>query len=124
MPEEHGLQLLKLETLAELAHGKVGVAFNREVQRMGRDCVDRPSDDRARTVTLTVAIKPTAVIDGQSVTCEGAKAIARIKAKAPDYETQEIDLGIRENGSTVFSPSCPENHRQISMFADEPDELK
>ena len=115
-------QLLKLETLAELAHGKVGVAFDREVKTLGKDCIDRPSDDRARTVTLTVTLKPTAIADGQSVTCEGVKAVAKVRSKKPDYETQEIDLGIRENGSMVFSPTCPENRRQQELF--EPDELK
>lgn len=117
------LQLLKLETLSELAHGKVGVAFDREIKRMVRDCIDRPSDDRARTITLTMTLTPTAVVDGQSVTCEGAKAIAKVKSKVPDYETQEIDLGVRENGGAVFSPTCPENHMQQELF-EEPEELK
>lgn len=117
------LQALKLDTLAELAHGKVGVAFDREIKAMGRDCVDRPGDDRARIVTLTITLKPTAVTEGQSVTAEGAKAIAKVRSKKPDYETQEIDLGIRENGMTVFSPTCPENHMQQELFP-EPEELK
>ena len=117
------LQLLKLETLAVLAHGKVGVAFDREVKRAVRDCIDRPGDDRARTITLQINVAPTAVMDGQSVTCEGAKAVAKVKSKLPDYETQQIDLGVRENGSAVFSPTCPENHQQQEMFP-EPDELK
>ena len=115
------LQLLKLETLAQLAHGKVGVAFDREVHRMIRDCLDRPSDERARTITLTVSVVPKSVIDGQSVTCEGATAVAKVKSRVPDYETQQIDLGVRENGGAVFSPTCPENHRQQELF--EPEEL-
>ncbi len=118
-------QLLKLETLSALAHGKVGVAFDREIKRLVRDCIDRPSDDRARVVTLQITVTPTAVVDGQSVTCEGAKAVAKVRSKVPDYETQEIDLGVRENGGAVFSPTCPENHRQIEMFpAEEPEDLK
>jgi hypothetical protein len=121
--QQRALELLKLKSLGNLAHGKVGVAFDRELQRMGRDCIDRPSDDRVRTVTLSVSIKPTAVVDGQITTCEGAKAVAKVKSKMPDYETQEIDLGIRENGSTVFAPACPEDHRQGELFP-EPDELK
>lgn len=122
-PNAHVVKELTLETLPELAHGKLGKAFARESKRMIRDCIDRPGDDRLRTLTVTLAFKPIAVVDGQCVTCEGAKAIAKIRGKSPDYETQEIDLGVRENGSAVFSPTCPENHRQMAMF-DEPDELK
>jgi len=116
------IQLLKLETLTQLAHGKVGVAFDREIKRMIKDCLDRPSDERKRIITLTVEVTPTAVADGQVVTCEGAVCVAKVKSKLPDYESQKIDLGVRENGGAVFSPTCPENHRQQELF--EPDELK
>lgn len=118
---DHAVKVLTLATVPELAHGKVGVAFDRECKRMIRDCIDRPSDERPRKLVLQVTFKPVAVVDGQCVTCEGARAVAKIRGMAPDYETQEIDLGVRENGGAVFSPTCPENHRQMAMF-EEPEE--
>ena len=48
--------------------------------------------------------------------------MAKVRGMAPDYETQEIDLGVRENGGAVFSPTCPENHRQMDLFQESEDE--
>ena len=113
---------LTLSSTAELSHGAVGVAVDRLIKQAVRDCIDRPSDKRPRTVTLGLFITPTPRIEGQSVTCEGAKGVAKAKLKIPDYETSEIDFGVRNNGSAIFAPHSPENHLQASFLDDDEDE--
>ncbi len=113
------LKVLNLQSMAELSHGSVGVAVDKLIRQAIRDCIDRPGDNRARKLTVQIEFTPTARVDGQSVTCEGAKAIAKARLKTPDYETGVLDLMVRENGSCVFAPASPENAAQATMFDDE-----
>jgi len=116
------LKVLNLDTLKDLDLGRVGVGFGRLLEQAVRDCLDRPSDKRARKLTLQLAIKPKAEIVGNSISCEGASGVAQLKLKLPDYETQEVDFGVRENGRLVFSEDSPTNHRQATLgFGEEDD---
>ena len=113
------LKVLNLQSMADLSHGAVGVAVDKLIRQAIRDCIDRPGDDRARKLTVQIEFTPTAHIDGQSVTCEGAKAVAKASLKCPNYETGVLDLAVRENGAALFAPNSPENVAQATMFDDE-----
>jgi len=113
------LKELTLSSMSDLSHGAVGVAVDMLIKQAIRDCIDRPGDNRGRVLTLGLIFKPTPHVDGQSITCEGTKAVAKAKLKLPDYETNELDFGVRHNGSAVFSPHSPENHKQTSFIEDD-----
>ena len=42
------LQELNMQSLADLAHGAVGVTVNNLIRKAIRDCIDRPGDGPAR----------------------------------------------------------------------------
>ena len=114
-----GLQRLTLETIGNLDSGIAMETFQTAVQRAVKDCLDRPGDKRERKVVLQLAVKPVAVISGNTIDCEGAKGNFTCKTKIPDYETREVDFGVQQNGDLIFNPDSPTDHRQMTMLDQE-----
>lgn len=113
------LQRLTLEAMSNLDYGKAMIAFQRQLERAAHDCIDRPGDKRARKVTLQFNIVPVPQIDGNTINCDSVKGTFTIRCKVPDYETDAVDFGISRDGSLVFNPDSPANHRQSTMLDDD-----
>jgi hypothetical protein len=113
------LMQLTLENLHNLDMGAAAAAFKVALERAVRDCIARPSDDRARKVTFEFALKPVKDINDNVITCEGAKGSFKVRAKIPDWETRECDFGVKTNGMLYFSEESPQNHRQQSFHDQE-----
>ena len=58
-------------------------------------------------------------VDGNTIDCEAANGVITLKAKIPNYETDQISFGVQESGDLFFNPDCPENHRQQSFLGGE-----
>lgn len=106
------LKELNLATISDVDFGKADKAFQMALKRVVADCIDRPADKRVRKVTLQITLKPVVDIIDNLVTCEGASGAFQVRAKMPDYETGEVDFGVKNNGSLFFNPESPRNHRQ------------
>lgn len=117
--EEPNQELFALNaaSLKYLDRGAAAEVLKLALERAVRDCIDRPSDERARTVTMTFAIVPVKEVIDNVITCEGAHLAYKVRAKNPDYESRTIDCGVRENGMLVFNANCPTDHKQ-STFLD------
>lgn len=113
---EDGICRLGADTLDRLDRGAAGVAFNKAIEQAVVDCLDRPGDDRARTVTLQLVLKPVKEVHDNTISCEGARGVYKVRCKRPDYESQELDFGVRTNGMLVFSENSPANHKQPTFF--------
>jgi hypothetical protein len=107
--------LLSLENLKHLDLGKAALTFDDCLRRAVRDCLERPGDKRDRRVSMVLTLVPSANIQGESITCEGAKGKFLIQVKIPNYETAEVDFGVRNTGALIFSPANPRDHRQESL---------
>ena len=118
------LKVLTLDTIKDLDLGRVGVGFSRLLEQAVRDCLDRPGDERARKLILQSALKPKAEIVGQTVSCEGAAGVAQLRLKLPDYESQEVDFGVKQNGRLVFNEESPRDHRQATLFGAEDEDAR
>lgn len=88
-----------LDTLKELDAGRVSVAFAHELKRAVLDCLDRPGDGKARTVTLICTLKPT--IDDQG-DCDSVKGSFAIRAKMPERSSKTYDFGVTNKGHLYF----------------------
>ena len=53
MPDQE-LFKLNAKTIAELDRGALGVAIGQAIEKAADDCTDRPSDDRARKVEISI----------------------------------------------------------------------
>ena len=110
------IQQLSLETLRDLDMGKVMEAFNLHIARASRDCMDRPGDSKARSVTLQLALVPVLEPDGS---CDQVKAQVHISSKVPTHRTKVYSLGLRRNGALVFNPDSPDDINQTTLLGDD-----
>lgn len=117
MPEPELFQLTA-STLAKLDRGAAAAALDQAIEAAVRDCLDRPADERVRKVTLSLEIRPIKEIHGSTVSCEGARGTYKARYRQPDWESRELDFGVRKTkagGMLVFSEMSPANHRQAML---------
>ncbi len=115
----HRLSRLSLETLGTLQFGAAEAAFSRLLKQAVMDCLDRPGVKTPRKVILQLDVSPIARVDGNTIDCEAANGVITLRAKIPNYETDQISFGVQQSGDLFFNPDCPENHRQQSFLGDE-----
>ena len=121
MQELHKLQA---KSLAKLDRGTLAIAIEQALQTTARDCLDRPTDDRARTVVVTISLKPKAEYDeaSRAMQITGAEGQYKVKCNVPDRESKPLDFGLKDDGTIIFNENVPENHRQPSIFVETKDE--
>lgn len=107
------LMQLKLETLGELDGGKGALAFQHHMKRAAEDCLDRPADSKARTVTLKVELTPVMEDDGD---CREVKAKITASSSIPVHKTKVYSLALRKNGILAFNPDAPDNINQGTLI--------
>lgn len=107
---------LTASTLVKLDRGAAAAALDKAIGQAVRDCLDRPSDDRPRKITMTLEITPLKEVIGSVVSCEGARGVYKVRMRQPDWESKTLDFGVRENGTLVFAEMNPNNHRQPLLF--------
>ena len=108
----------EIESLAELDDGRLALAFTRHITRLIHDCENRPADEKARTLTINVAIKPT-LIEGGYLTDFGVEA--SIKSKVPDHVTRTINCRVKNGHGGAFNTMSEDNvdQRTIDELAGE-----
>jgi len=95
-----GIKQATLQNIAaELDNGKIQTAFAKEMERVLKDCLNRPSNKKKRTVTLVFSVMPEAH-EGQ---CESIRLAADIKSSIPARTSTEYPLGININGQAWFT---------------------
>ena len=119
-----GIFRLSADTLSKLDHGRAAAALNTAIQKAVRDCLERPGDDRARTVTLQMTVKPISEVIQNEISCEGATGQYKVKVAVPDWESQKLGFGVKQNGDLVFSENSPANHLQTTIFDEEESEVE
>ena len=95
------MQKLSLESIPDLDPGIV-LAFNNHIKRAAQDCEDRPADEKPRTVTLEVIVRP--VMDLNTRECASVEIDLQTTSKIPAYRTRTYSAGMRKNGILAFNP--------------------
>lgn len=91
---------LTLASLADLDDGKVVLMFGAELKRCLQDCLNRPTDGKARKVSLVCSVKPVADDDGD---CRGVRMGFDVKSALPPRTTIEYPLDVTKAGQAVFN---------------------
>jgi hypothetical protein len=118
-----GIFTLRTDTLRNLDRGRAAIALNAAIDQAVKDCLNRPGDDRARKVTMVLEIKPVSEVIQNEITCEGATGKYCVRVRVPDWESNTLDFGVKQNGTLVFSENSPANHCQTTIFDDEEGEV-
>lgn len=82
------------------------------------DCQDRPSDDKARRITLTLDLSP--VLDEKTLDCTEVHAKFHVASTVPKHRTKTYSFGLRRNGSLVFDDlsECDVNQATLNFEGD------
>ena len=108
---------LTLQSLKDLDMGSIDVAFRTHLERVVKDCFDRPGDKRSRKVVIELIASPIPVPVIQNIIdCDGVSATIKVKSVLPDYESRTLDFGVRSDGSLVFREDSPTDHRQGTLL--------
>lgn len=100
-----------LANLQEIDDGLTVRLFDRALKQVVADCVDRPGDKKARTVTLELAIVPQAT-DG---VCETVLMESTVKSKIPAPRTKQYQVDVKGDGTLIVNPASPDDVRQRTL---------
>ena len=106
---------LSLTSLTDLDDGRVSKAFQHELKRAVQDCMDRPADKNARTITLELNITPVVSTDSGIIECEGAHGEFSIKSKVPTRKSKTYEFRANKNGQLAYSTNSPESADQTTF---------
>lgn len=93
---------LKHNTIGELEGGGIGYAIDRSIAEVLADCGNRPALNKARTVTITVKLTPTAnnSLDAGTGGMTGVAIEASVKHALPPRAGGVEILGVRAGVDT------------------------
>ena len=109
-----GFKKFTLGELTELDSGRVDVAWNKAVERVVRDCMDRPGDSSSRKVLLQLELTPVVSAEGD---CEEVHGAFQIKDTVPTRKSKTYSFATNTKGDLIYSTNSPSNVRQ-STFDD------
>lgn len=99
---------LDLEGLALVDNGRVKAGFDLALSRAEKDCHDRPSVTKPRTVTLTVQLKPIVDAAGEY---DHVAAVFGIGETFPKRSTHAVSMTVA-NGGLFWNDLSPDEVRQ------------
>lgn len=106
------LAQFKFETLATMDDGRLSTAFEQALDRLRRDCEDRPGLKKARTLTMTVSLVPTMDTD--------VSKLARVhigvdfSEKIPSRQSKNYEM-LPARGGLLFNDLSHEDARQGTL---------
>lgn len=110
------LEKFKLESLLTLDKGRIAEAIQEEFSRIERDMRDRPHVDAARSVAITIAMKPVQSADDGEL--ESAVVTVRVHGKMPRRDSNAFTMQADEKGGLVYNELSPKVPNQRTI--DEP----
>lgn len=103
-------QVLSLETLGEVDNGVIVAAFDKALRQVFLDLDDRPDLKTARTLTLTLKMKP---LNDKSQLIR-ADVEFDVKVAIPSKKSVAYPM-LPTNDGLEFQPDIPDNPRQRSL---------
>lgn len=114
------LKQFDLGQLADIDGGRIAAAVELEMKKAIEDCRDRPTEERARKVTLEVSLVPT-VYDGTG-DLETINMTFQCKHTIPTRKSRSYNVGVQKSGKLVYSEYAPDNVHQRTIDEMEVDE--
>ena len=107
-----GFKKLTLAEFKDLDDGRLHVAWNKGLERLVKDCLDRPGDTSPRKLTMQLAIVP---VQGQEGTLEDINGHVEIKDSIPVRKSKTYSFRCNKNGDLIYSANNPSNARQTTF---------
>jgi len=117
-------EALTLENLKLLDFGKIGAAFDAELSHVVKDCMDRPADNRARTVTIQFKLAPKVDVKAGLVHADEILVGCEIMGAVPKRRTQIYAMVPKADGLLTFHPDLPEEPEGSTLYDENTGEVK
>lgn len=112
-------EAFKFENLGKAFGGTVPLLVNDQIQRVLRDCKDRFTDEKARTVRIDLRFSPVANEHGDEVNAE-----VQVTSSLPKCITRIHSLRIKANGDATFHPDFADDPNAEGLFDPHTGELR
>jgi hypothetical protein len=116
---------LNLQNLILLDFGKIPAAFDTEMSRVVKDCMDRPLDDKARKVAIVFTVRPKSeAVDAGTgaVDCDRVSVEAEIQSTVPKRRTKVYDMLPKQDGTLMFHPDLAEEPDGSTLYDEDAEE--
>lgn len=107
------LKELTLASLAEIDGGRFAAAFQQHIKRVSADCFERPTDSKAREITIKLSVKPIE-IDGL---CDDVNVTMQVASTVPKQQTRPYNMALKKAG-LLYRPDSPDDVEQNSFLED------
>jgi len=103
---------LGFDSLVELDNGVIDGTLKKHLAAIAADCINRPSDDSKRKVTLEFTVEP--VFDHQTLSCETCKVEIECKSKVPVHRSKPYEMRVTRSG-LLFNQDFPDSLQQGAL---------
>ena len=111
-----GLEKFSLKSLSTIDGERIAIAFEQALRRVVQDCEDRPGDSTARTVTLTLAVKPRLDVEG---ICDDCNIQVAVTDSVPKRKSKVYNMSVRKGGHLLYNDDSLDNAKQGTFLEDE-----
>ena len=103
-----------LDSLRVLDLGQINQAFQNELERIVKDCMDRPHLEKARQITIRFLFEP--VSDSNRNDCDRVSVGCHITSGIPKRESRTYEMVPTVNGQLVFHPELPDDPAGSTLY--------
>jgi hypothetical protein len=101
-------QTLTLDSVGDVDHGALRIAFNNALKLLSQDLHDRPVLDKARTIILKIDQKPVVDANSGSPTLESVDTSWQILTKTPAIGSSGVVMKPQHDGQLYFHSDLPD----------------
>ena len=95
---------LTLKTLDELDDGTIGELFERAMAAAVKDCISRPTDGKARKVSVVISVIPCPDTTGKATPGDVVTVFAEVFGTVPKKRTKDFTMRPNVAGLLTFRP--------------------
>lgn len=110
------LEKFSLKSLSTIDGERIAIAFEQALRRVVQDCEDRPGDSTARTVTLTLAVKPRLDVEG---ICDDCNIQVAVTDSVPKRKSKVYNMSVRKGGHLLYNDDSLDNAKQETFLDNE-----
>ncbi len=107
------------KNLSHLDNGKMDALLRSQLALIARDCINRPTEKRKRTITLVFTAVP--VADPDTGDCERVALNVQCKSRVPDFRSRVYEMRATPQGLT-FDQDFPDRLNQPPLLPSEQEE--
>lgn len=115
-------EIFNLENLRLLDSGMITQIFKLEMDRVVKDCMERPLLDKPRKVAIVFEVTPKSQspnVTIGTIDCDRVNVEAAVESSVPKQRTQVYEMTPKHDGSLLFHPDIPDDPDGSTLYDDD-----